>query len=548
MRKITVCVLLVVCFATFFVNNGVLLPDIMESRNIITAREMVYDGHWIVPTMNGDLRLEKPPLPTWLAAVAEMASPDDIVLQRVMAGLAAVMLVFFFYRFSEKILKVNALVATLLLCSCYNIILMGRTASWDIYCHAFMMGGIYCMARAMTLPRCSVWRFCAAGLFVGLSLMSKGPVSLYALFLPFLLAFLPVCRPQMGGKAGGVALMALVAIVVGTWWYAYIYAFHAGELTYVVNKETGAWVGHNVRPWYYYWKFFLETGVWSLLLLTALLLPAFKADCRRRGYMFSIAWTLCVLVLLSLLPEKKSRYLLPLLIPASYTMTFLIERWQAVLANASTSETSRGGRLCADKWLFRINVWLIAATVVALSVAAYMFVYAKGWAPLWAYVAFTVSCVLFALYLIYTSVALRPRMMVYGVAALFVMAEAFALPYVRGIIVNQERKSIALTRQDKRLAPLDFYHSAGDPLRIEMVYAAHKNIRPLDFSDKAAVLPKLPCAVLTHKRVGEELPATLWNDIDTTYIDRYDDNRYPEGHRRHSDMFVYNITVLTEKK
>lgn len=57
-------------------NNEVITPDIMESRNIITAREMVYDGHWMVPTMNGDLRLEKPPLPTWLTAVAELAVPS----------------------------------------------------------------------------------------------------------------------------------------------------------------------------------------------------------------------------------------------------------------------------------------------------------------------------------------------------------------------------------------------------------------------------------------------------------------------------------------
>ena len=58
----------------------------MEARNMVTAREMVHDGNWLVPTMNGDLRLEKPPLPTWLTAVAEMISPDNLALQRAMAG------------------------------------------------------------------------------------------------------------------------------------------------------------------------------------------------------------------------------------------------------------------------------------------------------------------------------------------------------------------------------------------------------------------------------------------------------------------------------
>ena len=45
--------LCLVCLTTFFVDNSVLVPDIMESGNIVTAREMVYDGNWIAPTMNG---------------------------------------------------------------------------------------------------------------------------------------------------------------------------------------------------------------------------------------------------------------------------------------------------------------------------------------------------------------------------------------------------------------------------------------------------------------------------------------------------------------
>ena len=52
-----ILLLSIVCIITFFVNNQVLVPDIMESRNIITAREMARGGDWIVPTMNGELRL-----------------------------------------------------------------------------------------------------------------------------------------------------------------------------------------------------------------------------------------------------------------------------------------------------------------------------------------------------------------------------------------------------------------------------------------------------------------------------------------------------------
>ena len=82
------------CLVTFFMHNGVLQPDIMESRNIITAREMVADGSWLEPTMNAEPRLEKPPLPTWLVAVTLLTGTDSLPLQRGMAAAAATLLVF----------------------------------------------------------------------------------------------------------------------------------------------------------------------------------------------------------------------------------------------------------------------------------------------------------------------------------------------------------------------------------------------------------------------------------------------------------------------
>ncbi len=54
----------------------ILLPNldtinvtIMEARNFITAREMVNEGNWILTTLNGEPRYQKPPLPTWITAV-----------------------------------------------------------------------------------------------------------------------------------------------------------------------------------------------------------------------------------------------------------------------------------------------------------------------------------------------------------------------------------------------------------------------------------------------------------------------------------------------
>lgn len=77
-NRLSWIIVVLLCYISFFANNGALTPDIMESRNIVTAREMVSDGNWLVPTMNGELRLEKPPLPTWVAGAIEYVCPDNL--------------------------------------------------------------------------------------------------------------------------------------------------------------------------------------------------------------------------------------------------------------------------------------------------------------------------------------------------------------------------------------------------------------------------------------------------------------------------------------
>ncbi len=543
LKSIKALWLIPICLVTFFVNNSVIIPDIMESRNIITAREMVYDGHWMIPTMNGELRLEKPPLPTWLTAVAEMISADDIGLQRAMAGLAAVMLVVFFYLLAVEFMHTRryAFFSTLLLCTCYSIILMGRTASWDIYCHAFMMGAIYFLFRAFSVRGPGRFYFFLSGLFLGLSFMSKGPVSFYALLLPFLISYIYYYRPSLKGKWYGFIVLLVTCLMVSSWWYAYIYLFHEEAMRYVISKESGAWASHNVRPWYYYWKFFLEAGVWSLLLLTAIFLPLWSKDERRKKeYLFPLVWLLLDVVLLSLMPEKKSRYLLPILIPASYTMGYLITVWNERLASSRS--------LKVDKVVYRVNAWLLVVTVAVLPVIGYKFLYSNGYMtlPLFIFVSLIVFVV--AIYLGRAAICLRPDKIVVGIVILFLAAECFIMPSLGNIINNPEMKSLALTRDIGSLDGVPFYYSKGKELRIEMVYAAHRKIRPLDLSKTDSIMKMLPCAILTRHGAAAELPATIWQQVDSTYIGRFDDNRRPKGNKRfYSEDFIYHITLLKKK-
>ena len=66
--KYPLTALSLVCIGIFFFHLDAFHINIMEARNFITAREMVNDGNWLLTTINGLPRYEKPPLPTWLTA------------------------------------------------------------------------------------------------------------------------------------------------------------------------------------------------------------------------------------------------------------------------------------------------------------------------------------------------------------------------------------------------------------------------------------------------------------------------------------------------
>lgn len=536
-------VLTIVCIITFFVNNQVLLTDIMESRNIVTAREMVYDQNWMIPTMNGELRLEKPPLPTWIAAVAEILSPDNIGLQRAMAGLAAMLLVFGFYKLGKELTQSNkyAFISSLILCTSYNIILMGRTASWDIYCHAFMIWAIYYIYKAF-MSRNTNWKyFSVAGIFLGLSFLGKGPVSFYALLLPFLLSFILVYRPSMKHKWGGFFSMILICLLISSWWYIAILMFYPQEAASVLHKESSSWINRNVRSWYYYSTFFLETGVWALAVLTSLAIPYWSNRLRmKKEYFFTLSWMIFLVILLSLLPEKKNRYLLPVLIPAAYTIGFIFEYWWNIFNQRRATKS--------DKIAFKLNSYPIAIVCLSLPVLAYLFLYSNGVMSLGWLIAITILFLIISGIMFFSAVKSEPFIFLSAVVALFIVAEIVLMPFVGMLFNNPSFNGLSKVKDQKELKGLPFYHVKGEELRIEIVYEAHKKIRPLNIQDVREVEASLPLAILTHQRVGEVLSPQLLNKVDTVWVGRYDNNRRKKSSGRYQDDFVYHLTILKSKK
>lgn len=217
-------------------------------------------------------------------------------------------------------------------------------------------------------------------------------------------------------------------------------------------------------------------------------------------------------------------------------MGVMILWWKQAFSHAKTAAKS-------DCVMFRINTYLMAAVVAIVPVAAWMFLLQPGYISMTVWILFAIIAVAIAVYLVMAAVKLRPMHLLYGVTALFAAAECFALPMLGNVINNPDMKSIRATRTVKALDGIPFYHVDTVPLRIELVYAAHRNIRPVS---PDSLRTKLPCALLTHRPINESIPQSKLQGIEATQIDRYDDNRRPKTNKRYGTHFIYYVTLLRD--
>lgn len=304
--------------------------SIMEARNFISAREMLTDNNWVLTTMNGEARFQKPPLPTWITAFFGLLFGIKSVLALrwpALLFMASIGITTFLLSKKLELSKSHSLVNGFIVLSSFYVIGIIIEAPWDIYTHAFMLMALYQLFIMFQKQKTSIVHSLLFVVFLACSVLSKGPVSLYVLLLSFIISY-GIAYKFKGGALHFLKLFSLLVfgIVLGGWWYFHVRVADPETFTAIAERETSNWSSYNVRPFYYYWSFFVQSGLWAVAALASLIYPYMKSRVSNlKAYRFSFFWTIIAVVLLSIIPEKKSRYLMPVLIPLAINIGFYIE-------------------------------------------------------------------------------------------------------------------------------------------------------------------------------------------------------------------------------
>jgi len=513
----------------------------MEARNFITAREMIQDGNWILTTLNAEPRYQKPPLPTWLTALSAMSfGLKSLYALRLPAALVTLLLVVFFNKlailFTEN--KKYAFISSLILATSFYIVFAGRNGQWDIFTHGFMMVTIYQLFLLFTSEEKKYQRAFIAAIFFGFSFMSKGPVSLYALFLPFLIAFGIVYKyKKIASRAIPLLLFLVVGIVLSGWWHWYTFNFDPEAVTAITKKETSNWTSYEVKPFYYYWSFFTQSGIWTIPAFIGLLYPYLKNRVsNKKGYLFTFIWTVASVVLLSIIPEKKSRYLLPVLIPLAlntgFYIEYLIRKFRDIRDKRETIPVY-------------FNFGLIALIGLAFPIGAYLFLkdsLADNW--IWfGLLSISLFCIGFLILRFLKKKNIEK--VFYLTIAFIVSIIFFGMPMANSLTVNPEYNSLANLNYWQEKTNNSVYEFTG--FCPEMIWAYGKPIKVLSKNGEIIFPIETNFGVLVSEDQKQNFKETFQN-YSIKKITRYDMNPSPAGSRTHRPRLWRDFYLVSSKK
>ena len=534
-----------VAFIVFVAHLDVLLINIMEARNFITAREMIVEGNWLLTTINGEPRYQKPPLPTWLTAFSALIfGLKSIAALRLPAAIMGLFTVMISYALALKFTrnKAYALWSGLILTTSFYMVFAGRNGQWDIFTHSFMMGGIFCLYQLFAHPK-SRWTYALlAGIFFGASFMSKGPVSLYALFLPLVLAKAIVSGLRnLKANVGPLSLVLLVGLVTALWWHAYINIVDPENLKAITEKETTNWTNYNVKPFYYYWSFFIQSGLWTIPAVLSLAYPYLKKRVfHGKAYALSFWWTACAVVLLSLVPEKKPRYLLPVLIPLAFNIGFLVlyalKQFKTMSPWLRIPLQIHFGSLGLVGLAFPAGAWLI----LGASLSPYM---------IW-FVLTAIGLALSATLILYGLIKQQIQWSFRGSIAMIVVIVLFGLPLAPAISQNPEFKPLRLLAEWERKNQIKVYEFGG--FTPEMVWDFGKPIPGLIINDKFIQPKDSVFGVLVSQDNLVQFKRQFKED-QLELVDRFDMNPQGPGQRTHRprlwrDFFIVRTVNKKSQK
>lgn len=336
-----------------------------EGRHAGIARQMAETGDYVVPYTLDQPYIDKPPLfHVMVAACYRLSGREDLAMARLPSALCVLAALVGVYVLGRRWLTPRAgFLAAAIWTTSWLVVEWGRMVQMDAMLSCLVLYGLLLADSALTAP--TRWRgllWTATGLMLGAATLSKGAMALFY----FLVPLLPVVRARRGRWLPPVPWLLLVVGLAGAMvagWILLAEARHPGHLALLMGYQFGEGVSeHPSRLFLYLDQLFLRTAPWGIFAIGAAVWVWRRIDRRRYDGIVIPGVAVAVgLAVMTMLPNKREHYLLPLLPMWSLFLAAFID-------DALSSVERRDGSAAEArelKWLFEWPLRIVSAATLA---------------------------------------------------------------------------------------------------------------------------------------------------------------------------------------
>jgi 4-amino-4-deoxy-L-arabinose transferase-like glycosyltransferase len=325
-----------------FIASGIILligignPPVsrtQEARVLETARQMLGQPteKWLIPELNGDVRLQKPPFAYWYTALSLRSLGETEFAGRLPTALLAWATILITYLAAAQLFdpKIGVLSSAMLMGG-YLFARHSRLAETDLPATLFTTLAVLSVTRAMK-DRTSLADLHVFAIAVGLAILAKGGPAIFSILFVSLVIFIERRWDLIARFFTSGAIVTLAAIAVP--WFVYV-AHQHGVGTFLHELRNTAEGGdHSGSVFEYLAVLAWGAAPWSAVLPFAIF-DAIRRWKINRSTRICLLWIIAIAIPLILNGNKQKHYLLPLL-PALMLLSawWIVEIWkQAKLA------------------------------------------------------------------------------------------------------------------------------------------------------------------------------------------------------------------------
>jgi len=324
--KVLLLILLVLIPALYIGIGNRPVYKIQEVRIAETSREMLVSGDWIVPRYNGELRLQKPPLPYWLTAASYKVFGVNEAAARVPSIIFSVLTAALLFVWVSRTTNLPAATnGALILVTTFIGLRYSRSGEADATLMFFITAACFYGYQILE-GQATKGKVVLFYLAIGLGFLTKGPAGI-AIPLLTLIAAALLLKRQSALKSAWSPLGVLLFAVVAFGWYGWILWQLPEIAQQFMSKQVDETFisGTHAKPfWWYMVHIFDFYAPWGLLLIPGGIW-AYKSRPLPTMVQYGLVWLVVVFALLTFTVNKQVQYALLFAPPVAILLGHYLE-------------------------------------------------------------------------------------------------------------------------------------------------------------------------------------------------------------------------------